>query len=84
MTKRNRIKLLLFIDNLGPGGKQRRLLELIKNLSPRKDFDLYLLLTSRDIVYEEVHLLNITIDYAVRKSKKDAALFFQIGPFHQH
>ena len=43
------MKLLFFIESLHPGGKERRLVELLKGLSKFEDISMELVLTRRDI-----------------------------------
>ncbi len=69
------MKILFFIDNLGPGGKQRRLVELLKGLSVNSDFKLYLVLTKRELIYTDIYNLNVPIFYALRESKRDPKVF---------
>ena len=38
------MKILFFIEDLGPGGKQRRLVELIKGLSNKSEFEMELMI----------------------------------------
>lgn len=73
------MKILFLIDNLGPGGKQRRLVELIKGLSNYPDIEMSLVLTRKDIIYKNIHSIDIDIHYAIRKNlKKDPRVFFKI------
>lgn len=72
------MKVLLFIDNLGPGGKQRRLIELIKGLSNDSGIEMELVLTKTNIVYTEIFSTGIKIHYTIRKNfKKDPRVFFE-------
>ena len=70
------MKILFFIESLRPGGKERRLLELLKGLSKYEDISMELVLTRGDIHYTDVFNLNIKIHYIERKYiKKDPRLF---------
>ena len=69
------MKILFFIDSLGPGGKERRLTELMKMLKERSDIGFELIIMNRDIHYKEVLDMNITIHYIIRYMKKDAFVF---------
>lgn len=62
----NRKKILFFIGNLGSGGKERRLLVLLKELSKKDLYDLHIVLI-RDLVhYSEFHALSIEYSYLVK------------------
>ena len=72
------MKILFFIDNLGPGGKQRRLVELIKGLRNYSDIEMTLVLTKKEIVYTGIKSTGINIYYALRKKiKKDPRVFLE-------
>jgi len=66
-----KIKILFFVDGLGAGGKERRLVELMKalRLNPAVEFELVLM--SHNIHYDVVNKLDIRIHYLIRKTKKD-------------
>ncbi|MBP9150861.1 MAG: glycosyltransferase family 4 protein [Flavobacteriales bacterium] len=71
------MRILFFIENLRSGGKERRLVELLKRLSTIENMKLDLVLTTREIHYKEIHELPVTIHYAERKYlKKDPRVFF--------
>ncbi len=70
------MKILYFIDSLGSGGKERRLLELIKRLSKMPDYEMELVVTKNEIHYKEIFSMNIKIHFLVRKGfKKDPRIF---------
>jgi glycosyltransferase involved in cell wall biosynthesis len=69
------MKILFFVSGLGPGGKERRLTELLKELKYHSDVEFELVIMSHDIHYEEVFDLNIPIHYLVRKAKRDLSIF---------
>ena len=69
------MKILFFIDSLGPGGKERRLLELMKQLKQSTDVQFELVLMGSDVHYKEVFNLGIRIHYLIRKRKKDISIF---------
>jgi glycosyltransferase involved in cell wall biosynthesis len=72
------MKILFFINTLAAGGKERRLIELIKGLKTKQDFHFELVVMSNDIYYKEVFDLNIKIHYLIRTSKKDFSIFKKI------
>lgn len=72
------MKVLFFIEQLGAGGKERRLLELIKSLEKTSKFTIELVLTQKNVHYKEIFELNVKIHYIERKGlKKDPTLFFK-------
>ena len=72
------MKILFFIECLHSGGKERRLVELIKGLSTNPDIEMELVLTKEEIHYKSIFLTNIKIHYTVRKIiKKDPSIFYK-------
>ena len=69
------MRILFFIDNLGPGGKERRFTELLKALSKDTDIAFEIVVMSEEIHYSEIQNLNIKIHYLIRKRKKDLSVF---------
>lgn len=59
------------------GGKERRLMELMKALKPKPDIEFELALMTRDVHYKEVFDLGINIHYLIRKTKKDISVFYK-------
>lgn len=57
------MKTLFLIEELGGGGKERRLVELLKGLSQKKDFELHLILTKETNEYPGVKQLPIKIHH---------------------
>ena len=71
------MKILFFIESLRAGGKERRLVELIKGLKQYPDIECELVLTKKDIHYKDIFNTGIKIHYIVRKHiNKDPRLFF--------
>lgn len=71
-------KILFFIDSLCSGGKERRLVELIKGLTHVEKYEMELVLTKDDIHYKEILDTGINIHIIERKNlKKDPRLFFK-------
>lgn len=75
------MKILFFSDTLQAGGKERRLIELIKGLKKNKDYKSELVLMSHNVHYTEIFSLVDDIHYIVRKSKKDFSVFFKFYSF---
>lgn len=69
------MKLLLFIDCLSAGGKERRLTEFMKGLKLNSEVDFELVIMKKEVHYEQVFNLNIKIHYLIRKTKKDFSVF---------
>lgn len=69
------MKILLFIDSLSAGGKERRLTELMKGLKLNSEVHFELVVMNKEIHYEQVFDLNIKIHYLIRKTKKDLLVF---------
>lgn len=69
------MRILFFIDSFPAGGKERRLLELMKGLSAKPDIEFGLVLMSSDVHYKEIFDLNIDVHYVIRKTKKDISVF---------
>lgn len=70
------MRILFFTERLSAGGKERRLVQLIRSLSRRPDMQMELVVTRRDVHYKEIFDTGIVIHYLVRKfSKKDPTVF---------
>ncbi len=72
------IKVLLVNDSLTRGGKERRLIELVKGLLSRRDIGVELVLLSDEIRYPEIHDLDIPLHILIRKPKKDPRVAWRI------
>ena len=72
------MKLLFIIDSLGIGGKERQLLELIGELEKRHNYDIVLLVLSKNNFYEKTDTLSIEKHYIQRSRKKDIKTFFTV------
>jgi len=73
------MKILFFIESLRSGGKERRLIELIKGLkNQHSNIEMELVLTREDIHYQEIFETGVKIHYTIRKYfKKDPRIFFK-------
>jgi glycosyltransferase involved in cell wall biosynthesis len=72
------MKILFFIESLRAGGKERRIVELLKGLKKYDDLRIELVLTRNEIHYQEIYDLNIPIHIAKRRwLKKDPLVFFK-------
>ncbi len=69
------MKILFFINGLHIGGKERRLVELLKGLKSNPDVQFELILMEKDVHYKEALDLGIKIHYFIRRTKKDLRVF---------
>jgi len=73
------MKILMVIDALNRGGKERRMLELIKGLINERDhFDIYLVSLTDIVEFEHVYDLPIKFEVIKRKYKKDFTIIFKL------
>ncbi|HEY4966013.1 MAG TPA: glycosyltransferase [Puia sp.] len=73
------MKILMVIDSLGKGGKERRMIELVKGLTRSgNDFDLFLVILSENIEYKQVYELPVKLHILKRKFKKDPTIPFKL------
>lgn len=72
------MRILFFIESLRSGGKERRLVELIKGLSKNTNISMEIVLIKNDIHYEDIYSTDIKIHFTERKNiKKDPRVFFK-------
>lgn len=74
-----KIKVLMFIDALVAGGKERRLIELLKGFEANENIECEVAVMNKDIHYGEIHSLNVKIHFLLRKIKKDPLIFFRLA-----
>jgi glycosyltransferase involved in cell wall biosynthesis len=79
-AKKGNMKVLFFIDGLIAGGKERRLVELMKGIKSGFDVEFELVVMNREIHYRQVFDLGIRIHYLIRKTRKDVSVFHK---FHR-
>lgn len=72
------MKILLLIDSLIRGGKERRMLELVKGLKAYPEIKVELVIFKNKIEYPEVFELNIATHIIERKPKKDPRVFYKL------
>ncbi len=65
------------IDALGPGGTERRLVQLLKRLT-EKEFSAKLILLTDIVHYKEVYDLNVEVIILKRKIRLDPGIFFKL------
>lgn len=69
------MRILIFIDNLNAGGKERRCVELLKGLNNLGHIGFEIVVMDKNIHYKEVFTLNTKIHFLIRKTKKDLTVF---------
>ena len=73
------MKILMVIDSLDKGGKERRMLELIKGLKRQgNQFDIYLLSLTDRVEYKYVYDLPIKFEVLRRSFKKDPTIILKL------
>ncbi|MCF6296966.1 MAG: glycosyltransferase, partial [Flavobacteriaceae bacterium] len=73
------MKILYIIESLRSGGKERRLVSLIKELKLKNNFEIEIIILSDNIHYKEIYDLNIKIHFLKRNIKKDLKLIFKFN-----
>ena len=74
-NKKFEMKILFFINGIYLGGKERRLVELMKELKCRKNFEFELVVMNSEINYNEIFDLKVNIHFLIRKKQKDFSIF---------
>lgn len=77
-VSREPVRVLLLIDTLVAGGKERQLVELVKGLSLRDDVRAVLVILSEKIEYEEVRGLRIPLYTFRRRTERDLGVLWKI------
>lgn len=72
-----RIQVLMIIDSLIKGGRERRLIELLKGLKEIDTIEAQLVVLSKTISYPEVFDLGMPVHILERKPKKDPRVFYR-------
>jgi glycosyltransferase involved in cell wall biosynthesis len=72
------MRILFFIDSFSAGGKERRLMELMKGLKRESKIEFELVIMNENVQYKEVYDLGITIHKIIRKTKKDLSVFRKV------
>src|SRR3712207_2757242 len=72
------MRVLFFIDTFSAGGKERRLMELMKGLKRKSEIDFELVVLDSNIDYSEVYDLGIAVHKVIRKTKKDLSVFSKV------
>lgn len=72
------MKILFLIDCLNSGGKERRLVELLKGLSTKKNINCELIVMSKLVHYKEIFDLKIKVHFLIRRWKYDFFIIYKI------
>lgn len=72
------IHILMLTDSLKAGGKERRLVELLKELSTKPDICCHLAIIDHQIHYQEIYQMNVKVHLLRKKIKKDPRIFYQL------
>jgi glycosyltransferase involved in cell wall biosynthesis len=72
------MKILFLTDTFKAGGKERRLIELMKGLKLNPEVQFEIVIMDEVVHYKELFDLEIKIHYIVRRSKKDISVFYKI------
>lgn len=78
MLEDKKLKIVLLIDSLTSGGKERRFVELLKGLKNCKDISCEVVILSNEVHYKEIYNLNFPIHFLPRNLKKDIRIFQQL------
>lgn len=71
------MKILFFIETLRSGGKERRLLELVRYLKENTNHEMVVVLTEEKIQYQYADKLDVAIKILKRGIKKDPILLYR-------
>src|SRR5258705_9012773 len=73
------MKILMVVDSIVKGGKERRMLELVKAMTrPGQDYNIYLVSLTDVVEYDYVHDLPIKLEIIERRSKKDPRVVLKL------
>lgn len=72
------MKILMVINCLKKGGRERRVLELVKGLARQNGFSISLISLSDVVEYDYVYDLPISFEVMQKKSNKDFSLIFKL------
>jgi len=72
------MRILHLTESLGPGGKERQLVELLRGLFPHRDVESFVAVTDVDEVRYEIKREHAEVIQLVRRGKKDLRLFMSL------
>jgi glycosyltransferase involved in cell wall biosynthesis len=73
------MKILFLIDSLRSGGKERRLVALLKGLRDYPDIQCEIAVMSRDVHFQEIFDRNVKVHYLIRRWSKDPGILLQLN-----
>ncbi|WP_117882525.1 glycosyltransferase [Aureibaculum luteum] len=73
------MKILYIIESLASGGKERRLVSLIKGLLKTNEVEIELIILSKDVHYKEIYDLELNIHFLKRNFKKDVKILHKFN-----
>src|SRR5260370_30701047 len=75
----DRLRILICIEALGVGGKERQAVELIKGLTGRSDIECHVVcLASHDFYLDQLTGPGISVAFATRRVRWDVGLFHRL------
>src|SRR5439155_27202330 len=76
----DRLRVLICIEALGVGGKERQAVELIKGLTWRSDIDCHVVcFGTQDFYLDQIAGLGIPVDFTSRRVRWDVCLFHTLS-----
>ena len=75
------MKIFMLIDSLVKGGRERRLIELLKSFSVNENIEVGVVIFSKKVEYPEIFDLNVQLHFLERKPKKDPRIFYRLYNF---
>jgi glycosyltransferase involved in cell wall biosynthesis len=73
------MKVLIVVESLTKGGRERRIIELLKGLKKYSDIECEVVIFRDLVEYEEFYTLNIPLHVLKRKTAKDLSIFFKFN-----
>ncbi len=70
------MRIVFFTENLGAGGKERRLIELVRELRSVYNYEILIILTENKIQYKYVFSLDVDIKIIKRSRLLRVLMFF--------
>src|SRR3989475_10157306 len=78
----DRLRILICIEALGVGGKERQAVELIKGLACQSDIECRVVcLATHDFYLDQLAGLATSVDFATRRVRWDVSLFYRLYQF---